>query len=379
MKLVQCPRAADLCIAAALSLLSACASDAAKKSGPPPAVPVKAADATRRDVPVTLRAIGSVAADNTVKVRPRVGGELTRVAFREGEEVREGQLLFAIDPRPFEAARATALADSARDAARSAGADAEEQRYAELVAKDFVTRQAYDDVRANAAALRASLQADAAACRNARLNLSFCSIRAAIAGRTGDLLVEQGNLVAANDANPLVVIRQIVPVRVGFSVPERHLPEIRRNAAAGVLRVQATVRDHATQVSEGELTFIDNAVDESTGTIRLKATFPNTDQALWPGQFVDVALILAVRRDAVVIPIRAVQQGQQGDFVYVIGDDSSVALRPVRLGEVIGDEVVAEQGLDGTERVVTDGQLRLSSGARVEIRSEGPPEQATPR
>lgn len=379
MNLVRCPRVAGLCGAAALALLSGCASDAPKRSGPPPAVPVTAADAVRRDVPVALRSIGSVEALNTVMVRARVGGELTRVAFREGDDVREGQLLFAIDPRPYEAALASAQADSARDAARVIAAGAEAQRYADLVAKDFVTRQQYDDVVANAAAARATLQGDAAACRNARLNLSFCSIRAPIAGRTGDLLVEPGNLVAANGTSPLVVIRQIAPAQVGFALPERHLPEIRRRAAAGALRVTAIVRDDTTRVSEGELVFIDNTVDAGTGTIRLKATFPNADRELWPGQFVDVALTLGVRSNAVVVPARAVQTGQQGEFVFVIQSDQSVALRPVKVGEAVGDGVVVEQGLDGAERVVTDGQLRLVAGSKVEIRSAEPADRSAPQ
>lgn len=367
--------------AAALLFAVGCASDAPQRSGPPPAVPVTAAEAVRRDVPVSWHAIGDVEAINTVRVRARVGGELTRVAFREGDDVAEGQLLFTIDPRPHEAALAAAQAESARAAALAVAAEAEARRVTDLAAQDLVARQRYDDVIAIASAARATLQADAAACRNARLNLSFCSVRAPISGRTGDLLVERGNLVAANDANPLVVIRQIAPAQVAFALPERHLPEIRRRAATGALRVTATLRNDTTLVSEGDLTFIDNAVDAGTGTIRLKATFPNADCELWPGQFVDVALILGVRSDAVVVPARAVQAGQQGDFVFVIQADQTVAVRAVKAGESAGEGLVIEQGLEGGERVVTDGQLRLSAGSKVEIRTgaPAPAERTAPR
>jgi len=381
MKQARCPRLAGWSGVAAIVLLTGCASEDPQRGGPPPAVPVTAAEVMRRDVPVVVHSIGSVEALNTVMVRARVGGELTRAAFREGDDVREGELLFTIDPRPYEAALAAAQADSARAAALAAAAEAEARRVTDLAAQDLVARQQYDDVMANAAAARATLQADIAACQAARLNLSYCSIRAPIAGRTGDLLVERGNLVTANATTPLVVIRQIAPAQVAFSLPERHLPAVRRDLAVAPLRVQAMVRNDTTHVAAGELTFIDNTVDAGTGTIRLKATFPNADRALWPGQFVDVALILGVRANAVVVPARAVQTGQQGDFVFVIQTDQTVALRPVKVGETAADGVVVEQGLDGSERVVTDGQLRLTAGSKVEIRAAGsaPADRAAPR
>ena len=361
--------AAAVMWAAALPLFPACSSHGKRASRPATRpVPVTAATATSMDVPVMLKGIGSIDAYNTVKVRPQVGGELIHVGFKGGQNVKDGNLLFTIDPRPFETALQTALADSARDSAKAASAEAEEQRYAQLVQKDYVTQQEYDEAKANAMALRATLQADEAACKNARLNLSFCSIRAPISGRTGDVLVHAGNLVKANDDNPLVVIEQIVPVYVTFSVPEQRLPEIRKCAAAGELRVEATVPGETTGVYTGELTFVDNAVDQTTGTILLKATFANADESLWPGQFVNVSLILTVRHGAVVIPMQSVQKGQQGSFVYLIKPDSSAAMQSIALGPETGGGVVVEEGLRAGDLVVTDGQLRLSPGAKVDIK-----------
>jgi multidrug efflux system membrane fusion protein len=330
---------------------------------------VTVATAVRQDVPVTLKAIGSVEASNTVKVRARVGGELMRVAFNEGQAVRPGDLLFTLDARSYESALQSAQADSARGAAQAASAQAREQRYAELIGKDFVTRQDFDEAKANAAALRATLQAHAAAVRNARLNLSYCTIRAPISGRTGTLLARQGNLVSANDPNPLVVIQQLVPIQVGFAVPEQRLPEIRRYSGEGTLRVQVTANGDNTGVREGVLAFIDNTVDRNTGTILLKATFPNEDQALWPGQFVDVALVLTTLKDAVVVPTQAVQKGQRGDFVYLVKPDQTVGMQPVTVALALESQVLVSQGVQPDDRVVTDGQLRLFPGAKVDIRT----------
>jgi membrane fusion protein, multidrug efflux system len=354
----------------ALALLPACSREGAPKGRPSPAVPVMVADAVRQDVPVTLRAIGSVEAYNTVRVRARVGGQLVGVGFKEGQNVRAGDLLFQIDPRPFESALQSALANSARDSAQALSADAQEQRYAGLVQKDYVTKQQYDEVRANAAALRATLQADAAACSNARLNLSFCTIRAPISGRTGSLLVQQGNLIGANDANPLVVIQQLVPIYVSFAIPEQRLPEVRKYSAAGTLRVEAAINGDTTAVHTGELTFIDNAVDETTGTILLKATFANADESLWPGQFVNVRVELTRLPDAIVVPSAAIQTGQQGSFVYIVQPDQTVALQPVTVAMTTDGETVVETGVQAGDRVVTDGQLRLTPGAKVDIKTD---------
>lgn len=352
-------------------LLAGCSGRAEKRGGPPQgaAVPVLAADVVTQDVPVTLKTIGSVEAYNTVNLGARVGGTLLRVGFREGQNVRRGDLLFEIDPRPYEAALQSALADSARDVARVASAVADEQRYADLVVKDYVTKQQYEAVKANADAMRATLRADEAACTAARLNLGFCSIRAPISGRTGNLFVDPGNLVKANDSNPLVTIQQIVPVYVSFSIPEQRLPEIRAHQSAGTLRVTASVSADSSAVHEGELTFVDNAVDPTTGMVQLKATFPNTDESLWPGQFMNVSLELTVRQGVVVVPAPAVQTSQRGDFVYVIKPDMTVEMRPVTAGLVVDGQVVIERGLQPGERVVTDGQLRLTPGSKVSIKT----------
>jgi multidrug efflux system membrane fusion protein len=220
-------------------------------------------------------------------------------------------------------------------------------------------------VRAAAEAQRATLRAAAAGARNARLNLDYCTIRAPIAGRTGSLLVHPGNVVKANDA-PLVVIQELRPINVAFAVPERHLPDIRRHAAEGPLAVRVTAPGDTGSARTGTLTFVDNAVDETTGTIRLKGTFPNTDEALWPGQFVPVSLVLGTRLGAVVVPVRALQRGQQGDFLYVVEADLTARVQPITVGPRLDDQVVVEEGLEAGERVVTDGQLRLTPGAWVE-------------
>jgi membrane fusion protein, multidrug efflux system len=361
-------------VLAGATMVSACspkAPQAQRGGGAGGPVPVTVATAVRRDVPLTLSAIGAVEASNTVKVRARVGGELMRVAFTEGQDVRAGDLLFTLDARPYESALQSAQADSARSAAQAASAQAREQRYAELIDKDYVAKQDFEDAKSNSAALRATVDASAAAARNARLNLSYCTIHAPISGRTGELFARQGNLVSANDANPLVVIQQLVPVQVGFAVPEQRLPEIRRYAAEGSLRVQVIANGDSTAVHEGKLVFIDNAVDSNTGTILLKATFPNDDQALWPGQFVDVNLVLTTVKDAVVIPGPAVQKGQRGDFVYVVKPDQTVSMQPVTVGMPLDGQVVVSQGVQPDDRVVTDGQLRLTPGAKVNIRTAG--------
>jgi multidrug efflux system membrane fusion protein len=338
------------------------------------AAPVVVCEALRRDVPIGLKAIGSVEAIQTVEVRARVGGEISRVAFKRGRDVRRGELLFVIDPRPYEAELRQVEADSARNAARAASAEATALRYADLVEKGYVTRQEYDEAVANAEALRAEVRANQAEIERARLDLGFCSIRSPIDGRAGDLLIHPGNLVQANGEDPLVVIHQLAPVYVSFSVPERRLAEIKKQASAGTLRVEASLPEDSSSTWEGSLTFIDNAVDETTGTILLKATFPNEDRVLWPGQFVDVELTLATRRGALVVPAEAVQSGQQGGYVFVIGPDTTADLRTVRTGPRANGEIVIEEGVEPGEKVVVEGQLRLFPGAKAAVkRTEAPP------
>jgi multidrug efflux system membrane fusion protein len=351
---------------AALLLLAGCGEH---KGGAMPPVPVTAAKAVQKDVPVVLTAIGTVEAYNTVGIKALIGGQLTKVHFKEGQDVKKGAPLFTIDPRPYQSALKAAEAALARDRAKAASAEAEARRYADLVKKDYVTQQQFDDTSANAEAMKATVAADEAAVENARLNLAYCFINAPVDGRMGNLMVREGNLIKANADNPMVTLNQITPVYVTFSVPEDRLSEIRREAAAGTLAVRAAFPDQDDVIYTGELTFIDNAVSAGSGTILLKATFSNTDKALWPGQFVNVRLTLSTRKGAVVVPENAVQEGQQGYYVFVVKPDTSVEMRPVEVGQRLGGEALIEKGVDAGEEVVTDGQLRLYPGAKVQIKA----------
>ena len=330
-----------------------------------PAVPVTVGEVTRQAVPVEVHGIGTVASRSTVEIKAQVGGEITAVHFREGEDVAKGQTLFTIDPRPYRAAVQGAEAALERDRALADNAARDVERYADLVEKDYVTREQYEQIRTDAASKKASVAADQAALDRAQLELSWTTIASPVTGRTGQLLVHAGNVVKANDA-PLVVIQQIEPVDVSFSVAQTSLDEIRARSGAGALTVRATPPGGSAH--DGELSFIDNAVDPSTGTIQLKATFPNHDRALWPGQFVNVTLDLALERDALVAPAAAVQSGQQGDYVFVVGGDDTVSSRPVRVARTIGDKAVIAEGLQPGETVVTDGQLRLAPGTKIEVK-----------
>jgi membrane fusion protein, multidrug efflux system len=330
----------------------------------PPPVPVTIGAATQKAVPVQVRAIGAVEANSTVAVRSMVPGQVMTVGFSEGTDVRKGDLLFVIDPRTYEAALRLAEAALAKDRALKENAEREVGRYASLIEKDLVPRQQYDQIVSNAAALAATVSADVAAVENARLRLGYCTIRSPIDGRTGSVLVDRGNVVKENDT-VLVTINQVTPIRVAFSVPELHLADIRRFGAAGALAVEAMPRDGTAGPARGTLSFLGNAVDQTTGTIPLKATFANADRRLWPGQFVNIVLTVTTRPDAVVVPAQAVQTGQQGQYVFVVRSDLTVEVRPVAAGQSRDGETVIEKGLRAGERVVTDGQLRLVPGARV--------------
>lgn len=344
---------------------------AGRKPPAPPAIPVTAAAVEKMDVPLDLTAVGHVDAYSNVAVRTRVGGEVTKVTFREGQDVKAGDLIFELDRRPYQAALAEAEANLERDRARAREADENLKRYALLIKKDYVTQEQFSQATANADALRATVKGDEAQLETARLNLSYCTITAPISGRTGGLLVHPGNLVKANDDRPLVVINQVEPIYVTFAVPEASLADVKRRAAAGVLKVSALPNDAGGVPSEGVLTFIDNAVDATTGTINLKATFPNRERALWPGQFTNVSLVLATDAGATVAPNTSVQPGQTGSFVYVIKADETVEARPVTVRRVWKQWSVIEKGLAPGERVVTDGQLRLAPGAKVTIKKAG--------
>jgi multidrug efflux system membrane fusion protein len=348
-----------------IATLAACGAPP-KQGGVPPA-PVTVADAVRKDVPIVLTAIGTVEPYNSINIKPLVGGEITRVAIKEGQDVNKGDVLFVIDPRPYEAALGQALGSLARDKAQLASAEAQVKRYAELVQKDYITKQDFDNAVAAAGALQASIQSDEAMVAAARLNLGYCTVRAPVSGRTSNLLIQLGNVVKANDV-PVLVLNQITPIYVNFSVPESNLAEIRRQQAAAPLQVSAALPS-GDQSFTGELTLINNAVDPATGMILLKATFPNEDKALWPGSFVQVSLTLGTENGAVVVPEKAVQQSQQGTFLFVVKPDRTVEMRPVTVGQRRNDEAIIQDGLHAGEEVVTDGQLRLFPGARVEIKS----------
>jgi multidrug efflux system membrane fusion protein len=348
-------------------LFSACST----KTGPQKieAVPVTTATVIQKTVPVQVRAIGNVEAYSTVAVKSQIGGQLVRVHFKEGQDVHKGDLLFTIDPRPYEAALKQAEANLAKDTAQLENARADLLRYEELIKHDYVTKQEYDQIQANAAAMEATINADKAVVENARLQLKYCFIYSPINGRTGYLQSNEGNLIKENADNPMVVINQIQPIYISFSVPEEYLAEIKKYTSSGKVKVEVFTAKGKDHPEEGTLTFIDNAVDISTGTIRLKATFPNNEKHLWPGQFVDVAMTLTTEPNAIIAPSQALQTGQTGQYVFVIKNDLSVEARPIVVSRTIDDEAVVEKGLQPGERVVTDGQIRLVPGAKVEIKN----------
>ena len=337
-----------------------------------PPVPVTAGVAERRDVPYELAATGTVEPLQTVAVQPQVSGPIVRIAFREGQEVTRGQVLFQIDPRPYQAALAQAQAALARDKAQAANADAAARRYSELASKEYVTAEQFEQVRTDAATATANLAGSQAAVDQARLNLQYATIRAPIAGKTGSLRVREGNLVRTTDATPLVTINQIRPILARFAVPASHLPVIQQHRR-DTLTVRAAPVSGGTPV-EGKLAFIDNAVDTTTGTILLKSIFPNPDGTLWPGEFVNVRLRVYTDANVLVVPSTAVVSGQQGSFVFVIQADSTAATRPVTVARAAGDlTVLADGEVRPGDRVVTDGQLRLRQGSKVQIKTAAAP------
>jgi multidrug efflux system membrane fusion protein len=363
-------------LAAFAALGAACRKDAPP---PRPSVPVTVASVEQRSVPQEISAIGTVTPIQTVAVRSQVGGTLMRVGFREGDDVRKRQVLFRIDARPFRAALDQAVANLARDQAQLTNARAQVTRYEELARNNLATQEQFDQMKANADALDAALKADSAAVQTARLNLEYTTIRAQIAGRSGNLLLREGNLIPANGPTPLVVINQLQPIAVSFSVPQQYLDDIQRFSARHVLDVRIRPANDSTATLTGQLTFVNNQVDTTTGTIQLKATFPNGDRKLWPGEFVAVSLVLDVEQDVLTIPAQAVMTGQAGTFVYVLKDDGTARTQSVTVGRAADDLVVIATGLAAGQRVVTDGQLRLVPGARVTVKTgTSGPAAATP-
>jgi len=332
------------------------------------AVPVLVATAVRKAVPVQLRVVGNVEPYTTVSIKSQVTGVLMQAHFKEGQDVKKGQQLFTIDPRPFEAALRQAEANMQRDNAQLKNLREQVRRYAELVEKQYVSREQYDLIKTNADAAEAVVEADKAAVENAKVQLSYCYIYSPVNGRVGSLLVNEGNLVRVNDGAPLVIINQVNPINVTFSVPEQHLSDLKRHMNAGQLKVDASFQSDDGRPEQGRLEFVDNAVDRSTGTIKLKATFANTERRLWPGQFVNVALTLTTQPDAVVIPSEAVQVGQDGQHVFVVQPDKRVEVRSVNMGTTTGGEAVITKGLAAGEQVVREGQFLLGPDSRIEIK-----------
>jgi len=376
--------------AASLVLAVSCSGeggDGKGREGEDAGVPVRVARVEQKDVPVQLTAIGNVEAYSIVEVKPQVDGELSKVYFKEGENVKKGELLFLIDTRPYETALRQSEANMARDSALLKKAEQDALRYKDLISKGVVSAQQYDQVQADYESLVATVRADKAAVERARLELEYCSIKSPIDGRIGEILVHEGNTVESR-STLLAVINQTKPVNVNFSVPEQFLALIRSYMAeAGDLKVYASVpagsrtegrkesegmKDSAEPAVEdepavGTLSFVDNKVNESTGTIMMKAVFQNESEKLWPGKFINVTINLTTQKDALVIPARALQSGQSGDYVFVVKPDSTVESRPVAPGARIGSEVVITKGLEPGELIVTEGQLRLGPGVKVRI------------
>jgi len=344
----------------------------AAKSKEAPPVAVTVATVQQQSVPMALRAIGNVEPYSTVALKARVGGQILEVNFREGQSVKKGEVLFRIDPRPFEAALRQAEANALRDRAARDQARSQEKRYQELLDKNFISKEAYAQIRTNAATAEATAKASQAALENARLALEYCTIRSPLDGYVGRALLQAGNVVRADDSASLVVINQVRPIYVNFGIPEQHLPEVRKHMAAGPLAAEVQPPDPQQPAPRGTLIFVDNAVDPSTGTIRLRAQFDNADAALWPGQFVNVSLRLYEQADALVIPATAVQTGPEGQYVYVIGEEMIAEVRRVTVQRTEGERAIVAKGLAKDERVVTRGQLRLGPKVRVQIAKPEP-------
>lgn len=331
-------------------------------------VPVVVVTAVQKAVPLQIRAVGNVESFSTVAIKSQVTGVLNRAHFKEGQDVKKGQLLFTIDPRPLEAALKQAEANLARDSAQLRNMREQVRRYAELVEKQYVSREQFDQIKTNADAAAAVVEADKAAVENATVQLSYCYIYSPVNGRVGSMLVNEGNLVRVNDGAPLVVINQLNPIYVTFAVPETHLADLKRHSAKSALKVEASFASDEGRPEQGKLDFIDNAVERATGTIKLKGVFTNAERRLWPGQFVNVALTLATQADLVVIPSEAIQVGQEGQHVFVVKDDNRVEMRPVTLARTNEGEAIISKGLSAGEQVVREGQFLLGPGSRIEVK-----------
>ena len=352
------------------------ASDAATSAGrgrgggAAAAVPVTVASVVQKSMPIEIRVIGTAEANSTVAVRAQITGQLIAVNFKEGDDVKQGQVLFSLDRRPLEAALQQTQANLERDMAQAANAAANARRYQDLAERGIATREQVDTSRTGATALNATVEADRAAIENAKVQLEYATIAAPISGRTGTLMVHEGNLVRANDTVALVTINQVTPINVTFAIPETRLSELKRYLARRSLQVTVAAPNEEGRPAVGHISFVDNNVDQSTGTIRIKGTFPNADRRLWPGQFVNVTVALTDDPTAIVVPAAAIQVGQQGQYAFVVKPDRSVDYRTVAVERTTGLETVVKEGLKPGETVVTDGHLRLVAGSRVNIKGE---------
>jgi len=339
-------------------------------------VPVSVAAAELRDVPVELKAVGKVEALVTIAVKSRVMGQVVKVHFKEGEMVQQGQSLFTIDQRPYEVSLKESEAKLARDTALARKAEDDFKRYKSLAAQKTVSASQYEQFQTEALVRQATVKADQAEVENARLQLSYCFIKSPVTGVTGNLWLNEGNLVKANDDKPMVVIHQVQPIYVNFAVPEKHLGQIMELRKTRQLKAQVVVAGHETRPLLGHLTFVDNLVDTATGTVRLKATFPNQDLKLWPGQFARTTLFLTTLKDLVVVPAQAVLTGQQGAYLYILNPDNTVEARQVTTGLSLNDHTVIEKGLKTGEKVITDGQSRLVPGTKVVVKGGSPADKS---
>ena len=350
-------------------VLQGCEKKIEKPKGRPPAL-VITAPATLQNVPVLIKSIGNIEASESVAVRTQISGELTKVAFREGQDVQKGALLFQLDQRSLQAAVTKAEASLLRNRTLLANARTDFERYSRLVTDGIVTKEMADGYRTRAESAAADVAADVAAVENARTQLSFCTITAPISGRLGALAIDRGNVVKANDT-VLVTINRLTPVNASFTITDKDLPALKRQMANGKVAVVAEISGAPAVKDTGSVTFIDNSIDPATGTIRIKASFDNTKKLLWPGQFVNLSITMALLNNAVVVPSQAIQTGQKGQFVFVVTKDGTAEIRQVSLGPVAAGMTVIEKGLQADEQVVIDGQMRVIPGGKVEIKAKG--------
>ncbi len=355
--------------------LTACGKKDVQAAGPGgasasrPAAPVVVATVEQRDVPVQIRAIGNVEAYQSVQVKSMVNGQIEKIFFKEGQDVHQGQLLFQLDRRPFEADLEKALGTLRHDEATATQSELQAKRYTELEQQGVISKEQADQFRAQAKADASAVYADKAAVDAARVQLAYTDIAAPINARTGAVMIHKGNLVKANDTPYLVQLNQVAPIYVTFSIPETDLAEVRQFAASHQLKVMATPKGQNTTPAVGELTFIDNGVDTTTGTVKLKATFTNKDRRLWPGEFADVVLDLSTRKNAILVPTKAVQSGQQGDYVYVVTPQNTAESRNVQPSGTFQNMTIVSAGVQPGEKVITEGLLRVAPNSKVVVQN----------